>query len=213
MKTIGAIAAIIVLVLVGFVLGESYQIGALQKIFDTPAAAAALIAAVFALVSGVGGPFASYLIGSRQADIASIQANASRISAEAASTIALNTGSRELAKVRLGWLEALRNNLSEYHSILMSAEDPNDKLSDEELKALKAKWESDERRLSYLGTQLDLLLNRKKALQQRLWTISDEILNLKTKKERQTKDAELVNAAREVIDFEWQKIKREMRGG
>jgi len=46
MKAIGLISAIIVLLLVGFMLGQSYEIGALQKILDTPAAAAALIAAV-----------------------------------------------------------------------------------------------------------------------------------------------------------------------
>jgi hypothetical protein len=212
MKTVGLAAAIAVLLLVGFMLGQSYEIGTLQKILDTPAAAAALIAAVFALVSGVGGPVASYLIGSRQADVAARQASAAKVSADAARATALNAGDRALANVRLGWLQAVRDNLSEYHSILMSAQDPHDKLDAEELKALKAKWDTDERRLSYLGTQLDLLLNQQKPLQQNLWKISDDILILKTKKERQTKDGELVAAARAVLDFEWQKIKREMRG-
>jgi len=55
-------------------------------------------------------------------------------------------------------------------------------------------------------------LNQQKPLQQKLWKISDEILNLSTKKERQTKDEELFAAARAVLDFEWKKIKREMRG-
>jgi len=40
----------------------------------------------------------------------------------------------------------------------------------------------------------------------------DAILHLKTTRERHAKDAELVAAARAVIDFEWQKIKREMHG-
>ncbi|MGY8667074.1 hypothetical protein Q3C01_32610 [Bradyrhizobium sp. UFLA05-109] len=128
MKAVGLIAAIIILLLVGFILGQSYQIGALQKIFGTPAAAAALIAAVFALVSGVGGPVASYLIGSRQADIAARQASAAKVSADAASATALSAGDRALANVRLSWLQSLRDNLSEYHSILMSAQDPHDKL-------------------------------------------------------------------------------------
>ncbi|OAF19652.1 hypothetical protein [Bradyrhizobium neotropicale] len=66
--------------------------------------------------------------------------------------------------------------------------------------------------MSYLGTQLDLLLNQEKPLQQKLWTISDEILNLKGKDERQARDGDLVAAAREVIDFKWEKIKDEMRG-
>lgn len=65
----------------------------------------------------------------------------------------------------------------------------------------------------YLGTQLDRALNpKKKPLQEKLWKISDDILNLKTKNERQTKYEELVAAARAVLDFEWQKIKGEMPG-
>ncbi|MGY3563967.1 hypothetical protein ACVWXP_007292 [Bradyrhizobium sp. USDA 4463] len=212
MKAIGFFFAVLALLLVGFVLGECYHFDAFQEILKTPAAAVALIAAVFALLSGVGGPTASYLIGSRQAEIASKQAEASKISAEAARITALNAGTRELAKVRLTWLEALRDNLSEYHSILMSAKDPHDKLSDDERSALKVQWEADERRLSYLGTQLDLLLNQEKPLQKALWAVSDDILTLSTKKERQARDEELVVAARAVIDFEWQKIKREMRG-
>lgn len=212
MKSIGIISAASALLVTGFVIGECYHFEVFQKIFETPAAAVALIAAAFAFVSGVGGPTASYLIGSRQAEIASKQASASKVSAEAAQLTALNAGTRELAKVRLSWLEALRNNLSEYHSILMTAHDPHDKLSAEELSALKTKWDVDERRLSHLGTQLDLLLNQEKPLQKALWATSDDILNLTTKKERQARDAELVAAARAVIDFEWQKIKREMRG-
>jgi hypothetical protein len=211
-KAIGIILAAGALLYAGFVIGECYHFEVFQKMFETPGAAVGLIAAALALVSGIGGPTASYFIGSRQAEIASKQASASRISAEAARLTALNAGTRELAKVRLTWLEALRDNLSEYHSILMSAMDPHDQLTEAERKALKAKWDEDERRLSYLGTQLDLLLNQEKPLQKALWAISDEILNLKTKTERHAKDAELVVAARAVIDFEWQKIKREMRG-
>ncbi|MET4323608.1 hypothetical protein [Bradyrhizobium sp. RT5a] len=212
MKVLGLILAAGALLYAGFVIGECYQFEVFQKMFETPGAAVGLIAAAFALVSGVGGPTASYLIGSRQAEIASKQADTSRISAEAAQLTALNAGSRELAKVRLTWLEALRDNLAEYHSILMSAQDPHDKLTESERNSLKAKWDEDERRLSYLGTQLDLLLNQEKPLQKALWAISDDILTLKTKTDRQAKDADLVVAARAVIDFEWQKIKREMRG-
>ncbi|WP_063676564.1 hypothetical protein [Bradyrhizobium neotropicale] len=137
MKTIGIVAIAIVLLLIGFVLGQSYSLETLQKLLDTPASTVALLAALFAFVSGVGGPLASYLIGSRQADISALQARASTISADAANVTALNAGSRELARVRLIWLQALRDNLSEYHSILMSAEDPHDGLSPEDRKALK----------------------------------------------------------------------------
>ncbi|CAL74418.1 hypothetical protein BRADO0475 [Bradyrhizobium sp. ORS 278] len=125
---------------------------------------------------------------------------------------ARTVGFRELAKVRLDWLKALRDNLSEYHSILMTSEDPDPDLEGEAAKEAREKDEADDRRLSYLGTQLDLLLNQKKPLQKALWGISDEILALDTKEERQARDQALVEAARAVLDFEWQKIKREMRG-
>jgi len=77
------------------------------------------------------------LIGSRQADITARQASAAKVSADAASAAALSAGDRALANVRLGWLQALPDNLSEYHSILMSAQDPHDKLEGDERKALK----------------------------------------------------------------------------
>jgi hypothetical protein len=67
--------------------------------------------------------------------------------------------------------------------------------------------------LAYLGTRLDLLLNQKK-YQQALWKVTDDILNLKkaTDAQYQAADKLLVEAARIVLDFHWQKIKAEMLG-
>jgi hypothetical protein len=189
----------------GFVPHDTGAIVLFREILRTPATAVALIAALLALVAGVGGPIVTLLIGTKQAAAAQTSANAAMVTAKSA-------GNRALAVLRIDWLKALRDNLSEYHSILMSAEDPNPLLAAKEAKAAKQKAEVDELRLSYLGTQLDLLLNQKKPLRQVLWKISDEILNLETKDERQARDEELVAAARAVIDYEWQKIKREMRG-
>ncbi|WP_316228622.1 hypothetical protein [Bradyrhizobium sp. SZCCHNR1045] len=177
----------------------------IREVEQNPQAVASIVAALFALVGGVGGPLATLLIGRRQAA-------AAQTSADAANLTARTVGFRELAKVRLDWLKALRDNLSEYHSILMTSEDPDPDLEGEAALRAKEKDEADDRRLSYLGTQLDLLLNQKKQLQKTLWGISDEILGLDTKEERQARDQALVEAARAVLDFEWQKIKREMRG-
>jgi Na+/alanine symporter len=40
---------------IGFIPGEANTIGALQNILNTPAAATVLIAAVLALIAGIGG--------------------------------------------------------------------------------------------------------------------------------------------------------------
>ena len=126
-------------------------------------------------------------------------------------------GTRELAQVRIDWLELVRDTLSEYHSILMTPkiEDPN---ADEAAKAkAKEKIEADRRQLSYLGTKLDLLLNQNKKLQKALWQVSDDILKKTdarplTEEELDEADKQLVAAARNVLDFHWQKIKAEILG-
>jgi hypothetical protein len=112
---------------------------------------------------------------------------------------------------------SVRDTLSEYHSILMTPKetDPN---ADEAAKAkLKEKTEADRRQLSYLGTKLDLLLNQKKDLQRALWQVSDDILKKAdarplTEEELNAVDKQLVAAARNVLDFHWQKIKAEILG-
>jgi hypothetical protein len=112
---------------------------------------------------------------------------------------------REIAKLRMEWMDKLRDTLSTYHSMLMSRGDEGS--LDEPTKA-----EADYRELSRLGTELDLLLNRKDELQRRLWEIADEIYHLTNQAERQARDPALVEAGRNVLKNEWEKVKREMRG-
>ena len=96
-------------------------------------------------------------------------------------------------------MERLRITLSEYHSILMSFGD-------------EGASEKDVRELSRLGTELDLLLNRRDKIQNELWEICDKIYNAETRLERQNLDRELVEMGRAVLKGEWEKVKREMRG-
>ena len=126
-------------------------------------------------------------------------------------------GARALAGVHLEWLKSLRDTLSEYHSILMEpAGVPN---GDDEAAKTKAKEleRADERRLSYLGTQLDLLLDQEKKYQQALWQVSDDILDMDwprvTDDEIDKADKRFVAAAREVFDFHQQRIEAELLGG
>jgi hypothetical protein len=144
-----------------------------------------------AFISGVLGPLVQLGIGKRQAA-------ASKQAADAAMLTAQNTGTREIARMRLAWMDKLRDTVSEFHSILMSMDDRDQ--------------EKEERELSRLGTEIDLLLNRNDVEQKTLWDITDKIYNAPTRAERQSFDEELVKAGRAVLKAEWEKIKAEMRG-
>jgi hypothetical protein len=48
---------------------------------------------------------------------------ANQTSANAAMLTARTAGFREIAKLRISWMDTLRNTLAEYHSILMNLED------------------------------------------------------------------------------------------
>ena len=85
-------------------------------ILNTPQAVAAILAAAFALVSGIGGPLVALLIGSRQAAANQTSANAAMLTAKTA-------GFREIAKLRMSWMDTLRDTLAEYHAILMTLKD------------------------------------------------------------------------------------------
>jgi hypothetical protein len=199
MRYITITAAIVATFLFGWVFGNWARTGrvsaVLTEIFSDSKSTAAIAAAIFALLTLV----AQYLVGSRQAIIGTRQAEAARISADAAMLNAQRAGDRAVATMRVQWIEALRNTLSEYHSILMCVDDDN--YSD-----------ADDRRLSDLGTRLDLLLNLDEPKQLALWKISDNIFNLTSSQERIAGDPELVAAGRAVMKAEWEKIKRELRG-
>ena len=165
----------------------------LNSTFGDSRTAVAIASAIFALLSLL----VQFRVGSRQAKIGEHQAEASRISADAAMLTAKNAGNRAIAAMRLSWIESLRKVLSEYHSILMTDFSTSD---------------SDHRRLSDVGTQLDLMLNLNEDSQNKLWEVADEIFNLEKLEDREAKDAQLVAAGRAVMKAEWDKIKHEMRG-
>jgi hypothetical protein len=152
---------------------------------------AAIAAAMLAFVSGVLGPFVQLRVGK-------MQASAAQRAADAAMLTAKNAGTREIARMRLAWMDKLRDTLSEYHSILMSVDE-----SDQDKEAQK---------LSLLGTQLDLLLNQDDLKQKALWDVTNNIFICDMREERQNMDRELVEAGRDVLKSEWEKIKAEMRG-
>jgi len=162
-----------------------------SDILHSPPAVAAIIAAILALFSGVLGPYVQYRIGRRQAAAAQTAADAAMLAAK-------NAGAREIATMRLAWMNKLRDTLSEYHSILVSRENVDKQKVAE--------------KLSRLGTQIDLLLNQDNKIQKALWDITDKIYYSQTIDERQGMDKELVKAGRAVLKAEWEKVKAEMRG-
>ena len=181
----------------------------LADIFGSPQAIAAIVASLIALIGGVGGLIVAFLIGRRQAAASQTTANAAMLTARTA-------GFREIAKLRISWMDTLRNTVAEYHSILMNLEDREaiEAISDGEERKLRKK-ENDEalEKIVLLGTQLDLLLNKDDSLQQNLWEITDKIYNLEKSADRQELDKPLMEAGRAVLKGEWEKVKREMRGG
>jgi hypothetical protein len=161
------------------------------KASSEPATAVAIFAALVALLSGVFAPTVQLIIGWRQTKAARITALATQLTAELA-------GDRAIATMRLDWMQRVRETLSEFHSILMTATDP---LSDD-----------DNRKLSHLGTKLDLLLNLDEPIQYELWSISDRIFNEEDREKRAQMDPALMKAGRVVMKREWEKVKHELRG-
>jgi hypothetical protein len=119
-----------------------------------------------------------------------------KTSAEAARTTARKTGERAIAAFRRQWIDTLRKTLSEYHSILMTAKPP-----------LPAK---DDRKVSELGTQIELMLNPLEDASQELEEIMDKIYNAKSLDERIALDPQFVAAARRVLKDEWKRVKTEL---
>jgi hypothetical protein len=163
----------------------------LLEIVHSPAAIAAIVAAILAFISGVLGPLVQLLIGRKQAAASQRAADAAMLSAE-------NAGSREIARMRLVWMDKLRDTLSQFHAILMTVEEVD--------------GAAEARELSRLGTELDLLLNRNDKAQKALWDVADKIYKNPSRQERQDMDEALVAAGRAVFKSEWEKIKAEMRG-
>jgi hypothetical protein len=171
----------------------------INDVLNSPAALVAVLAAMLAFLSGVLGPLVQGYVGRKQAA-------ASQRSADAAMLSARTAGAREIAKLRMAWMETLRNKLSEYHSILMNFEDDN-RTPNPETKV------QEDRKVSELGTHLDLLLNQDDPLQKALWDISDRIFNTAEPAERVALDKPLIQAGRAVLEAEWEKVKTEMQGG
>jgi hypothetical protein len=202
MRVVAAVIFLVLVAIVAFLISTNF----VHEAMDTPAARVAAIAALLAFVSGVLGPFVQLMVGYEQAKVGAKAAEANRISAEATMLAAKTAGAREIAKLRMAWIENLRNKLCEYHSLLMNLES-DDISPNPETKI------AEDRKLSELGTHLDLLLNQQDALHKTLWDISDQIYKTPDQAERAGLDERLIRAGWAVLEAEWQKVTIEMQGG
>jgi hypothetical protein len=87
--------------------------------------------------------------------------------------------------------------ISEYHSIAMSEVN----LADPE----------NDKKLSHLGTKIELLLNPSEESSQRLLRVKNKIKNTKDIDERNAFDPELVSAAQAILKTEWDRIKADLQ--
>jgi len=154
----------------------------------------ALLGAILAFIVGIAGSTVALIIGWRQGTSARFSSEAAKASADAAVLTARAAGDRAIATMRLQWVQDLRKVLAEYHSVLVSYEP------------------ADYRKVSELGTQLDLMLNLDEPEQRELWEVAEEVFRTKDKNARVALDPKLMAAGRRVLKNEWQKIKRELRG-
>lgn len=192
-------------------------LSALSHDHDRFAPFVTLAVGTMASLVALGSSLAVTIIGWRQgnaarraAEAANTSAQAATRNAEAAILSARIAGHREVAKLRMGWMETLRNTLAEYHATLMTLEDGDYGADDEKEKGHDS---SARDKLVLLGTQLDLLLNQDNLAQKELWDITDRIYNLDSLEERQKEDKPLIEAARRVLKQEWERVKKEMREG
>lgn len=159
---------------------------------------AAISSAVLALVSAIAGPLVQLIVGRRQTAAAQSSADASMHSAKAAMAMVSHTGLQTIALFREKWIISLRDTLSDYHAILMSEEYPY---------SLEVR-----RKISELGTRIDLLLDPSDTLSNELIAVSDRILDLENIDDRMNLDRDLVEAARKVLKAEWHRLREELRG-
>jgi hypothetical protein len=157
-------------------------------------AKAAVFAATIAFIIGLTSSIVALIIGWRQGTSARLSAEAAKASANAAVLTARAAGERAIATMGLQWVQDLRKILSEYHAVLVSY-DP-----------------ADYRKVSELGTHLDLMLNLDETEQRELWEVAEEVFRTKNKDQRVVLDSKLMAAGRRVLKKEWQTIKWELRG-
>jgi hypothetical protein len=157
--------------------------------WDAPTISA-FAAAAAALAAGTVAAIQLY-IGVRQSRAALVAARAAMMTAE-------SEGRHTVASFRQKWIEAVRDTLSEHHSIVMSLPEGH------------AVSPEDQRKLAALRTKLQLLLNPDEPDSLELLRLIEEIVHCRTV-DRILKDGALSRLAQKILKTEWVRIKDELQ--
>ena len=156
-----------------------------------------LTAVATSLAAVLIAPIVQVMIGFKQARIAKSSAEAAKLSAEAALRNSRNAGIQLIASSRQKWIDNLRDTLSEFHSITMTENEyPYPKEVD--------------RKLSLLGTRVELLLNPGEDSSKRVLELINKIYNAENIEERESLDLEFVAAGQAILKAEWDRVKRDL---
>ena len=156
-----------------------------------------LTAVATSLAAVLIAPIVQIMVGFKQARIAKSSAEAAKLSAEAALRNSRNTGVQLIAASRQKWIDNLRDTLSEFHSITLTENEyPYPKEVD--------------RKLSMLGTKVELLLNPNEDSSKQILGLINRIYDSKSISERESLDLEFVAAAQAILKTEWDRVKRDL---
>ena len=156
-----------------------------------------LTAVATSLAAVLIAPIVQIIIGFKQARIAKFSAEAAKLSAEAALQNSRNTGIQLIAGSRQNWIDNLRDTLSEFHSITLTENEyPYPKEID--------------RKLSMLGTKVELLLNPREDSSKLILSLINRIYDAKNIEERESLDLEFIAAGQAILKNEWDRVKRKL---
>lgn len=126
------------------------------------------------------------------------QSKAALVAAQAAAKNAESTGRYKVAEFRQTWIDSVIETLSQYHALAMK-QSPQSPASEKELIESMT-----------LRTKLELLLNPNEPATVTLLKVMDEISEIEPA-DRQAKNDELLQVARELLKAEWVRIKEELK--
>jgi hypothetical protein len=157
-----------------------------------------------ALVAVIVGPIVQLIIGylqyrtaRRHAEAVGLQAQAAKEQADATMRMVRSATVQKMCESRQAWIESLRDSLSNFHSILMTS------------KTYPYPVE-DDRKLSALGTKIELLLNPMEKTSREVLSAIYQMYNTAEYDERRKMDKILVEKSQAVLKDEWEKIKRDL---
>lgn len=148
----------------------------------------AALATAFAAVAVA--PIVQIYVGRKQAAAAQRSADAALINAQ-------NAGKHAISRFRQEWINSLRKDIAEFHSLLMTtAEHPYPK--DVDLK------------LSETGTRIQLYLNPNEPESSKLLKLMNEMYDCSSLEDRMKMDIDFIASAQAILKKEWDRVKLEM---